>query len=403
VIIPTLVRRWYASSKQESTAPLDRPHPGPGRHRAAGVHQEQDEVCPRGLPGGPRAGPRAAAAARPARPAPLDLVGRRGREGGGQVDLAHWPGGPPRPGDPPGGIPGRENAGLPRPRRLRALEPPDPERGPGAAAGSAGEGPSAPASTVRRRRRPVAVRGVLLGLRDRRDWWSWSGQWEWSRGECGWGCWGRPGWWGLGGLRLVPARPDRRAVPAARTPVARIGFIVIGRARPRGPRRVGCSSSCGASNGWRRRRCGSASRAAARMSSASVSSRPCHAAWAIGPRDDRSPAARPPRTRPHRRHLAQRGVRQHHPGQRPPAPPRSAGQHRFRPPAAGPEPLGVRVVFQSAAHTSARGLGTRRGRLDGQPEPVQELRAQFPLLRVHGANQQEPGACRTEQPVRSRS
>jgi len=86
----------------------------------------------------------------PARPrsAPLDLVGRRGREGGGQVDLAHWPGGPPRPGDPPGGSPGAKTPAF----RARAdsghFEPPDPDVAPGAAAGSAGEGPSAPASPV---------------------------------------------------------------------------------------------------------------------------------------------------------------------------------------------------------------------------------------------------------------
>jgi len=124
-----------------------------------------------------------------------------------------------------------------------------------------------------------------------------------------------------------------------------------------------------------------------------------------GPRDDQvGPQPVHPERGAHRRHLAQRGVRQHHPRAASAAPPRSARPARFRPPASGPETLGVRVVVQSRRTTSARGPGSsRRGRLDGQPEPVQELRAAVPPPPGHGATSRNRAACRTDTPSRSTS
>ena len=45
-------------------------------------------------------------------------------------------------------------------------------------------------------------------------------------------------------------------------------------------------------------------------------------------------------------------------------------------------------------HLGPDGRVARRGHLDGQPEPVEQLRAQLALLRVHRADQQEPGRVR---------
>ena len=113
---------------------------------------------------------------------------------------------------------------------------------------------------------------------------------------------------------------------------------------PASARSSSASSSCGASNGCRRRRCGSASRAAARTSTAVTSSRPSHAACAIAARAV-TRSARSPSTS-NAAHtdgdLPQRGV-----GQRPPR-------------AAGPGPRRSARPAPTRRRASAR--RTRRGR-----------------------------------------
>ena len=237
-LVPALV----GVQQQGQHRALDRPHPGPGRHRAAGVHQEQDEVALAAFPAGlaqvlapqPQS-------ARPG-PAPLDLVRRGGREGGGQVDLAHRPGGPPRPGDPPGGSPGPGTPAF----RARAdsghFEPPDPERGPRCRGGLGRGGPV----------RPVLGRVASggdpwgsPGLRVRRYWrgcWGWSGRWGSGRwrtgGRRGRRRWGPRSWPGPGGRRGVRSRPDRRGRLRRQHPRRRDRGHRRRTRRPRGRRRV---------------------------------------------------------------------------------------------------------------------------------------------------------------------
>ena len=286
-----------------------------------------------------------------------------------------------------------------RPFRARAdpghFEPPDPERGSRHRGGLGGGGTVRPvlARTVRAGR-TVRGRGVTPGP------WTvvtygvfWTGVVGGGgvRGVGGVGVGGVGGAWdvfGWGGAARTAG-----AVPAARTPVARTGVIVIGRAgRERLVELLLVQL-----------------RRVERLAPAAVRQRQpgrgpdvlgVHFQPALpgrmgqrGPRDDQvGPQPVHPERGTHRRHLAQRGIWQHYPGQRPPRRRDPPGQRGLGHLPAGPEPVWVRVVVQPAAHhLGARPRVTRRGRLDGQPEPVQELRAQLPFFRVHGADQQEPG------------
>jgi hypothetical protein len=61
---------------------------------------------------------------------------------------------------------------------------------------------------------------------------------------------------------------------------------------------------------------------------------------------------------------------------------------------------GVGLVGQPAAHHLGPDLDVAAGAdLDGEPEAVQQLRAQLPLLRVHRPDQQEPGRVPDRHPV----
>ncbi|GAA3106395.1 hypothetical protein GCM10017687_17700 [Streptomyces echinatus] len=93
-----------------------------------------------------------------------------------------------------------------------------------------------------------------------------------------------------------------------------------------------------------------------------------------------------------RRDLPQRAVAEPHLRQQPPCrhDPLPYGGLLLGPP--GRERGRVVVVRQPAAHHLDPLLGLPRGRdLHGQPEPVQQLRAQLALLGVHGAHEQEAG------------
>jgi hypothetical protein len=64
------------------------------------------------------------------------------------------------------------------------------------------------------------------------------------------------------------------------------------------------------------------------------------------------------------------------------------------------EPGRVVLERQAPAHHLDPGLHVAgRAHLDGQPEPVEQLRAQLALLRVHRADQQEPRRVRHRHPV----
>jgi hypothetical protein len=153
-----------------------------------------------------------------------------------------------------------------------------------------------------------------------------------------------------------------------------------------------CSSTPGSSNGSRRRRCGSASRAATRTSS-SVDS-------------PRRPGPRPPRRgrRPGRRAAVDVEGRAHggRPAQRASGGPRrqpGAGRAmRSRTRLGRRRPSGSANAVGSAPRTPSGADHLRplrwvaRGpHLDGQPEPVEQLRPQLALLGVHRADQQEAG------------
>ena len=122
----------------------------------------------------------------------------------------------------------------------------------------------------------------------------------------------------------------------------------------------------------------------------------------------RPPSARPPgrrasrrRRRPHRaprsgvtrsRPVRRRPKRRERPGSAAPPP-------RPRPPT-GREAVRITLVGQPPPHHLHAHLDLARGgHVDGEPEPVQQLRTQFPLLRVHRADQHEPGGMRVRHPV----
>ena len=202
---------------------------------------------------------------------------------------------------------------------------------------------------------------------------------------------------GLGPGR--PARPPRRTVgsPSVRRPAAAGGSGSGSGSGSSSPSTSSSRSSSrpGASNGLRRRRCGRASRAAARTSSVVTEVRPCQAAWATAVRAV-TMSARIPSTSnaAHSSAIWQQRV---------------VGRARPRRPAPGrPDPLGrarasasaydaaKRVRVGVVRHPPAHHLDpqrrvARRGHLDGQPEPVEQLRAQLALLGVHRADEHEAG------------
>ena len=88
--------------------------------------------------------------------------------------------------------------------------------------------------------------------------------------------------------------------------------------------------------------------------------------------------------------LAQRGVGQLHPREPGPGRGHLPGQRRGVGVEAPDERGGIRLEREPAAdHLGSFGRILARRDLDGQPEPVQKLRAQLALFRVHGADQQE--------------
>ena len=198
------------------------------------------------------------------------------------------------------------------------------------------------------------------------------------------------------------AEPGERRARAVRRRLARAvrpravrhrGSAIRDRRRPEASSSW-ASSSPGSSNGPRRRRCGSASRAAARTSAPVTADRPRQAACAIAVRRGDQVAAQPVD--------AQRRARRGDPQQL------SVGQLDARPASAraaamrlvsslsglrrAPRLLtaGSPVVAQPGPH----GVGPRARVGAGhdrhaQPEPVQQLRAQLALLRVHRPDEQE--------------
>ncbi len=304
------------------------------------------------------------------------------------------PRGAPRPGDPPGGSPGPGTPALRARADPRHFEPPDPERGSRLGGGLGGGGTVRPVlARAVRAGRTVAGRGMILtsgtvvtdgvfgaGVVGGGG----------ARGVGGVGVGGAGAWEVFGGCGAARATG---AVPAASPPVARTGVIVIGRAgRERLVELLLVQL-----------------RRVERLAPAAVRQRQpgcgpdvlgVHFQPALpgrmgqrGPRDDQvGPQPVHPERGTHRRHLAQRGIRQYHPGQRPPRRLDPSRQRGLGPLPAGPEPVRGRVVVQPAAsHLGPRPRGSRRGHLHRQPEPVEQLRAQLPFLRVHGADQQEPG------------
>ena len=153
-----------------------------------------------------------------------------------------------------------------------------------------------------------------------------------------------------------------------------------------------CSSRPGASKGSRRRRCGRASRAAMRISSSVTTSRPPQAARAIAVRAVTRSARMPstpnaPQTAQIWRSAASgsstRGSRARAAATCPASAAVSASKRRTN-------AAGSASNASLRRTTSARSAGSWLAvDLDGQPEPVQKLRAQLALFRVHGADQQE--------------
>ena len=207
----------------------------------------------------------------------------------------------------------------------------------------------------------------------------------------------------------APARRRRRAaaaVASAARRVAAAGVVRGARRRPAGRRRGrgSCSaasssawsswssSSPGASNGLRRRRCGRASRAPARTSSALTSSRPDQAAWASAVRA-MTRSARMPSTSNRAQIVAtcrSAASGSATDGSRSPGRDDAFGQRCLG--VAPPRGEGVRVGVEReppAHHLGAQGRVARRRRVDREPEPVEQLRTQLALLRVHRADQQE--------------
>ncbi len=158
----------------------------------------------------------------------------------------------------------------------------------------------------------------------------------------------------------------------------------------------------GSSNGSRRRRCGSASRAAARTSSFATASAPRHAACAVGrPGDDqvRAHAVHVER-RADRGDPAQLGVGQHHRGQPGPRVGDPARRRRLDLGERRGEGRRIRLERHPPAHDLDAGVDVaRRPDLDGEPEPVEQLRPQLALLRVHRPDQQERRGVRHRHPV----
>ena len=228
---------------------------------------------------------------------------------------------------------------------------------------------------------------------------------------------------GTGARRAGRLLPGVRAGPPGPPPVARPGRRRLGPSgppsgrRPRGSgrRRPGGSGPGSGRRGWlpagprraaarpgRGRRTGRGGGGAAgpagprRGRPRSVTtSRPCQAASAIAVRAV-TRSARMPSTsnaRAHRGDLAQRGVRQADAGQPVAGRGDPAGQRRGRrrrsgrrsPPGRRRRPAG------GAPPRPARPGRGWRATSHGQPEPVEQLRAQLALLRVHRADQQEPG------------
>ena len=348
-----LVAALVGVEQQREHGALDRFHPAAGGHRPAGVHQEQDQV---GLP------PLAAALAQVGAfqdqagpgPAAADLVRRAGHQGRGQV---HVPQRGPRRAGADGmaavGVGARAAPGGPVPL-AGDLEPPRAERRAG---------------------RPDRLAS------------------------------------GRGPGRLVPAPSDwLRAGSCAAWPSAGAGA-----SSSAGPGRGGCgsgsssgpppasppsaSSSCcssrpGASNGLRRRRCGSASRDAARMSSRVTAAAPRQAAWAAAARAI-TMSARSPST-PKLAHTAAICSSAASSMTTAARRARAAAIEAATADSSLGEPRRERLGIGVEGDPPADDLGpgrrvARRGRLDGQAEPVKQLRPQLAFLGVHGADQQEPG------------
>ncbi len=231
-----------------------------------------------------------------------------------------------------------------------------------------------------------------------------------------------PSWLAGRALRPLAASADRRPVGAVAgrgaRPVA-VGPASGGGAPPPPPSGSGSgsgsgsasrrasssadSSTPGSSNGSRRRRCGSASRAATRTSCSATTSAPRQAAWASAARAITRSARIPStsnaaHTAAIRRSSASGSSDRAQPGLRGGDPARPSRPRRRTSAAANPHRVGLEG--HPPPHHLHPGVHVpRRAHLDGQPEAVQQLRAQLPLLRVHRADQQEPGRVRHRHPV----
>ena len=225
------------------------------------------------------------------------------------------------------------------------------------------------------------------------------------RGRCGPGSGSR-----LLGVRGRGLRPGVASALGGRPspPRVRVGSSSGRRVRRRLASRSAssscCSSSPGASNGLRRRRCGSASRAATRMSSAStvVAAAPGRVRDRGARGDDVGAHAVDVERRAHRGDLvAARVVGEFDRRQQLAGAARSTSASSRSSSAKRPaNACGVGVEGQPAAHHLGAHRGVaRRGHLDGQPEPVEQLRAQLALLGVHRADEQEPRRVPHRHPV----